>query len=314
MAEHSGIAFLFPGQGSQAVGMGKALFAEIEAVPALYQQAQDVLGYDIEQLCFQGPVDQLNQTEFTQPALLVTSWAAFQLVQDGPWAPAAVAGHSLGEYTALVAAGGLSFRDAVGLVQKRGRYMTEAVVPGSGLVAAILGLSEMEVREVCQEARSIGVVAPANLNSPGQTVIAGEKAAVEKALEIAKAHGAKRVMPLPVSVPVHTPLMQIAADRLKKDIESLSWSNLTVPLINNVEAKAIHSAEDIQASLVKQLPAPVRWQDTILTMSQMGITHFIEIGPGKVLTGLVKRIAPEAKTWNISDRASYDLVRDQLIA
>ncbi len=314
MAEHSGIAYLFPGQGSQVVGMGKALFDEVGTVPALYKEAQGVLGYDIGRLCFEGPVDQLNQTEFTQPALLVTSWAAFQLVQGGPWVPAAVAGHSLGEYTALVAAGGLSFRDAVGLVHKRGRYMAEAVPPGSGLVAAILGLSETDVRAVCREAESTGVVAPANLNSPGQTVIAGEKSAVEKALEIAKSRGAKRVMPLPVSVPVHTPLMQVAADRLKKDIESLSWSDLHVPLINNVEARAIQSAGDVQASLVRQLPAPVRWQDTIIKMSQMGIQHFIEIGPGKVLSGLVKRIAPDAKTWNISDRASYELVRAQLMA
>ncbi len=314
MAEHSGIAFVFPGQGSQVVGMGKALFDEVESVPALYKEAQDVLGYDIGQLCFEGPVDQLNQTEYTQPALLVTSWAAYQLVQDGPWTPAAVAGHSLGEYTALLAAGGLKFRDVVGLVQKRGRYMAEAVTSGSGLVAAILGLSETEVRAVCREAESTGVVAPANLNSPGQTVIAGEKAAVEKALEIAKSHGAKRVMPLPVSVPVHTPLMQVAADRLKKDIESLSWSDLQVPLINNVEAKAIQTAAEVQASLVRQLPAPVRWQDTIMEMSKMGIRHFIEIGPGKVLTGLVKRIAPDAKTWNISDQASYELVRAQLVS
>lgn len=312
MVEHSGIAFLFPGQGSQVVGMGRALVEEVPALSVVYQEAQDILGYDIARLCFEGPVERLNQTEYTQPALLVTSWAAYQLVKDGPWVPAAVAGHSLGEYTALAAAGGLSFRDAVELVQKRGKYMAQAVAPGSGLVAAILGLSEADVRAVCQEAEPIGVVAPANLNSPGQTVIAGEKAAVEKALEISKARGAKRVMPLPVSVPVHTPLMQVAADRLKKDIEYLSWSDLKVPLINNVEAKAIQSAEDVRSSLVKQLPSPVRWQDTIMTMSQMGIRHFIEIGPGKVLTGLVKRIVPEAKTWNVFDRGSYDLVLAQL--
>ena len=312
MAEHSGIAFLFPGQGSQVVGMGRALVEEIPALSGVYQEAQDILGYDIARLCFDGPVERLNQTEYTQPALLVTSWAAYQLVKDGPWVPAAVAGHSLGEYTALAAAGGLSFHDAVGLVQKRGKYMAEAVAPGSGLVAAILGLSEADVRAVCQETESIGVVAPANLNSHGQTVIAGEKAAVEKAMEIAKSRGAKRVMPLPVSVPVHTPLMQAAADRLKKDIDSLSWSDLKIPLINNVEAQAIQSAEDVRASLVKQLPSPVRWQDTIMTMSQMGIQHFIEIGPGKVLTGLVKRIVPEAKTWNVFDRSSYALVRAQL--
>ena len=307
------IAFLFPGQGSQVVGMGRELLSEVPALSAVYQEAQEVLGYDIQQLCFEGPVERLNQTEYTQPALLVTSWAAYQLMQDAPWAPAAVAGHSLGEYTALLAAGGLRFRDAVGLVQKRGQYMAEAVLPGSGLVAAILGLAEEDVRVVCQEAESAGIVAPANLNSPGQTVIAGEKTAVEKALEIAKARGAKRVMPLPVSVPVHTPLMQVAANRLKKDIDSLSWSDLKVPLINNVEAKAIQSADDVRHSLVRQLPSPVRWQDTIMTMSKMGIRHFIEIWPGKVLTGLVKRIAPDAKTWNVYDRTSYDSVRAQLI-
>lgn len=313
MAVESGIGFLFPGQGSQSVGMGKDLFEQDSLVQEIYREAQEVLGYDVGRLCFEGPVQQLNQTEFTQPALLVTSWAAFQLVKNGPFQPAAVAGHSLGEYTALVASGGLGFRDAVGLVQKRGRYMAEAVTPGSGLVAAILGLSETEVREVCQEAEEAGVVAPANLNSPGQTVIAGAKGAVEKALEIAKSRGARRVMPLPVSVPVHTSLMQGAADRLKKDIDSLPWSDLKVPLINNVEAKPIRLADEVQASLVRQLPSPVRWQATITTMWERGIVHFMEIGPGKVLTGLVKRIVPDAKTWNVYDRPSFDQVCTQLV-
>ena len=230
------------------------------------------------------------------------------MIQGGPLIPSAVAGHSLGEYTALVAAGAIGFSDAVGLVQKRGQYMAEAVSPGSGLVAAVLGLSEAEVSAVCKEAEPLGIVAPANLNSPGQTVIAGEKVAVERALELAKSHGAKRVKALPVSVPVHTPLMQVAADRLKKDIDALQWAALQVPLINNVEAKALRSADEIRMSLVKQLPSPVRWQQTIQTMWDMGITSFIEIGPGKVLTGLVKRIVPEAETWNIFDQDSYEQV------
>ena len=288
--------------------MGKVLYETNAHISSLYQDAEKVLGYDVGALCFEGPVEQLNQTEFTQPALLVTSVAAWQLVQDGPLIPAAVAGHSLGEYTALVAAGAIGFREAVGLVQKRGQYMAEAVSPGSGLVAAVLGLSELEVFEVCKEAELLGIVAPANLNSPGQTVIAGEKVAVERALELAKARGAKRVKQLPVSVPVHTPLMQVAADRLKKDIDSLEWSDLEVPLINNVEAKVLRSAEEVRVSLVQQLPSSVRWQETIQTMSSMGITNFIEIGPGKVLTGLVKRIVPEAETWNISDQESYERV------
>ncbi len=304
----SSLGFLFPGQGSQSVGMGKALYESNAQVPALYQDAETILGYDVGALCFEGPAEQLNQTEFTQPALLVTSLAAYHLVQNGPLEPAAVAGHSLGEYTALVAAGAIKFREAVGLVKKRGQYMSEAVSPGSGLVAAVLGLSESDVCAVCKEAESFGVVAPANLNSPGQTVIAGEKAAVEQASELAKARGAKRVKALPVSVPVHTPLMQGAADRLKNDIDSLEWSDLTVPLINNVEAKALRSADEVRTSLVQQLPASVRWQETIQTMWKMGIRDFIEIGPGKVLTGLVKRIVPEAGTWNISDQESYDHV------
>ena len=300
--------FLFPGQGSQSVGMGKSLFSANSLVQSLYQEAMEILGYNVGALCFEGPAEQLNQTEYTQPALLVASLAVFQLVEDGPLKPAAVAGHSLGEYTALVAAGAIGFREAVGLVQKRGQYMGEAVVPGSGLVAAVLGLSELGVCEVCKDAQPLGIVAPANLNSPGQTVIAGEKAAVERALELAKARGAKRVIPLPVSVPVHTPLMQMAADRLKKDIDSLHWSDLKVPLVNNVDAKPIQSAEELRVSLVRQLPSPVRWRETIQAMCDMGITHFIEIGPGKVLTGLVKRIVPEATTWNISDQESYERV------
>lgn len=288
--------------------MGKVLYKTNAHISSLYQDAEKVLGYDVGALCFEGPAEQLNQTEYTQPALLVTSVAAFQLVQDGPIIPAAVAGHSLGEYSALVAAGAIGFREAVGLVQKRGQYMAEAVSPGIGLVAAVLGLSESEVSEVCKEAAVLGIVAPANLNSPGQTVIAGEKVAVERALELAKIRGAKRVKALRVSVPVHTPLMQVAADRLEKDIDSLEWSDLKVPLINNVDAKVLHSADEVKVSLVRQLPSSVRWQETIQTMWTMGITNFIEIGPGKVLTGLVKRIVPEAATWNISDQESYDHV------
>jgi [acyl-carrier-protein] S-malonyltransferase len=288
--------------------MGKLLFESSPTIQALYKEATDILGYDVGALCFEGPSEQLNRTEYTQPALLVTSLAAFELVKDGPLIPAAVAGHSLGEYTALVAAGALGFEEAVDLVQKRGRYMAEAVVPGSGLVVAVLGLSETDVRSVCQEAGTVGIVAPANFNSPGQIVIAGEKAAVERAADMAKNRGAKRVKTLPVSVPVHTPLMQVAADRLKKDIDSLQWSDLKVPLVNNVDAKALYAAEDVRGSLVRQLPSPVLWQETIQAMSQMGITHFVEIGPGKVLTGLVKRIVPEAITWNVMDQESYATV------
>jgi len=300
------IGFVFPGQGSQSVGMGKLLHDAYPSVRSVYEEASSVLGYDVAALCFTGPAERLNLTEFTQPALLVSSMAAFMLLEPAGIKPVAVAGHSLGEYSALVAAGGLGFRDAVGLVQKRGRYMSEAVAPGTGLVAALLGLTAEVVRDVCRLASSAGVVAAANFNSPGQVVIAGEKAAVERAIELAKAQGCKKAIPLPVSVPVHTPLMQQAADRLAKDLAQVRWSDLRAPLVNNAEAKAISRANEIQASLIRQLPSSVLWEDTVRTMGTMGVTTFVEVGPGTVLTGLIKRILPDARLLNVSDPKSLD--------
>jgi [acyl-carrier-protein] S-malonyltransferase len=301
-----GIGFVFPGQGSQSVGMGKALYDAHSSLKAVYDEATTVLGYDIAELCFTGPAERLNLTEFTQPALLVSSVAAWKLFEPVGIKPVAVAGHSLGEYSAMVAAGGVSFRDAVGLVQKRGRYMSEAVAPGTGLVAALLGLNAEVVKEVCRMASSVGVVAAANFNSPGQVVIAGERAAVERAIELAKTQGCKKAIPLPVSVPVHTPLMQQAADRLAKDLATVRWSDLSAPLVNNAEAKAISRAGEIQASLVRQLPSSVLWEDTVQTMGRMGVTTFVEIGPGTVLTGLIRRILPDAKLLNVNDPKSLD--------
>ncbi len=301
-----GIGLVFPGQGSQSVGMGKALYDAHPALKPVYDEASSVLGYDIAELCFTGPAERLNLTEFTQPALLVSSVAALKLFEPVGIRPVAVAGHSLGEYSALVAASGVSFRDAVGLVQKRGRYMSEAVAPGAGLVAALLGLTAGAVKDVCRMASTVGIVAAANFNSPGQVVIAGEKAAVERAIELAKTQGCKKAIPLPVSVPVHTPLMQRAADRLAKDLATVRWSDLNAPLVNNAEAKAINRAHEIQASLVRQLPSSVLWEDTVLTMGKMGVTTFVEIGPGTVLTGLIKRILPEAKLLNVNDPKSLD--------
>ena len=228
---------------------GKALAESYPDIQSLYDEASSVLGYDIAALCFEGPAERLNLTEFTQPALLVSSIAAFRALESLNITPAAVAGHSLGEYSALVAAGGLSFRDAVGIVQKRGKYMAEAVPSGTGLVAALIGLTREVVKDVCREASSVGVVAAANFNSPGQVVIAGEKAAVERAIELAKAKGCKKAIPLPVSVPVHTPLMQKAADRLAGDLAAIAWSDLKMPLINNAEAKPLTKGSEIQASL-----------------------------------------------------------------
>jgi len=302
----SGIGLVFPGQGSQSVGMGKSLCEAHPAIKQVYEEASAVLGYDSASLCFEGPAERLNLTEYTQPALLVSSVAALKTLEPAGIRPVAVAGHSLGEYSALVAAGGVSFRDAVGLVQKRGRYMSEAVAPGTGLVAALLGLTPDVVKDVCRAASVVGVVAAANFNSPGQVVIAGEKAAVERAIELAKEKGCKKAIPLPVSVPVHTPLMQGAADRLAKDLAVVRWSDLRTPLINNAEARAISRAEDIQASLVRQLPSSVLWEDTIRTMGKMGVTTFVEVGPGSVLTGLIKRILPDAQLLNVNDPKSLE--------
>lgn len=303
----SRIGLVFPGQGSQSVGMGKALCDAHPALKQVYEEASAVLGYDSAILCFEGPAERLNLTEYTQPALLVSSIAALKTLEPAGIQPVAVAGHSLGEYSALVAAGGLSFRDAVGLVQKRGRYMSEAVPLGTGLVAALLGLTPDVVKDVCRAASTVGVVAAANFNSPGQVVIAGEKAAVERAIELAKGKGCKKAIPLPVSVPVHTPLMQRAADRLAKDLAMVRWSDLTAPLVNNAEARAISRASEIQASLVRQLPSSVLWEDTVETMGKMGVTTFVEVGPGTVLTGLIKRILPDAILLNVNDPKSLEM-------
>ncbi|MBL8074299.1 MAG: ACP S-malonyltransferase [Nitrospira sp.] len=300
------IGLVFPGQGSQSVGMGKALYDAHPSLKAVYDEASSVLGYDVAELCFAGPTERLNLTEFTQPALLVSSIAAWRLLEPAEIKPIAAAGHSLGEYSALVAVRGVTFRDAVGLVQKRGRYMSEAVTPGTGLVAALLGLSAEVVKEVCRAASSVGVVAAANFNSPGQVVIAGEKAAVERAIVLAKEQGCKKAIPLPVSVPVHTPLMQQAADRLAKDLGAVRWSDLSAPLVNNAEAKAISRAGEIQASLIRQLPSSVLWEDTVRAMGKMGVMTFVEVGPGTVLTGLIRRILPDANVLNVNDPKSLE--------
>ena len=306
------VGLLFPGQGSQSVGMGRSLFDADANVRRQYTEASGILGFDVASLCFDGPAEQLNLTEYTQPALLVTSLASLSLFDHTQLKPTVVAGHSLGEYSALVAAKGLTYPDAVKLVQKRGQYMAEAVEPGTGLVAAVIGVSEVDVIQACPDSQSHGVIAPANFNCPGQTVIAGEKAAVEQAITLLKERGARRVMPLPVSVPVHTSLMKVAADRLQADIDSVAWSDLQTPLVNNAEAQILSKAHDIRLSLIRQLPASVQWTKSIHTMSEMGVQTFIEIGPGKVLAGLVKRILPQAGIYNIHDVESFLTVRSAL--
>jgi [acyl-carrier-protein] S-malonyltransferase len=300
------VALIFPGQGSQSVGMGRAFYDAVPEVRKVYEEAAAILGYDIAGLCFDGPADRLNVTEYTQPALLTVSIAALRMFEPAGVHPVAVAGHSLGEYSALVAAGGLTFGAAVSLVQKRGRYMAEAVPSGRGLVAAVLGVSKEVVNDACREAASIGIVSPANFNCPGQIVIAGDKAAVERAIELMKAKGCRKAILLPVSVPVHTPLMRGAADRLAHDVDRAPWSDLTMPLINNAEARALRLAADLKASVIRQLPSPVLWEESIKAMQGLGVKTFIEVGPGTVLTGLVKRIVPEATTLNVHDPWSLD--------
>ena len=285
--------------------MGQAWREAYPQLMALFEEANSILGYDLQALCFEGPAEQLNRTEYTQPALLVTSLIAWRAL-DARLQPSAVAGHSLGEYSAIVAAGGLSFPDAVALVHKRARYMEKAVPSGSGLVVALLGLAGEVVKDICREAQSVGVVAAANFNSPGQVVIAGEKAAVERAIELAKVQGCRKSIPLPVSVPVHTSLMQPAADRLAPHVHAVQLSDLTVPLFNNVEARPLVRAEEVRRSLIRQLPSSVLWEHTIRAMWEQGIRTFIEIGPGMVLTRVAKRIVPEAELHHIQDPDSLE--------
>lgn len=311
---NSGIGFIFPGQGSQGVGMGREFYERDQEARAVFAQAGQALGFDLAALCFNGPIEQLNLTEFTQPALLTVSVIALRGLDRAGIRPIAVAGHSLGEFSALVAAGGLAFPDAVVLVRKRGRYMQEAVPAGRGLVYALLGVDVTVVTEVCREASALGVVAPANFNGPGQIVIAGEKAAVEEAVRLAKAKGCRKTVLLPVSVPVHTSLMREAADRLAVDVARVPLNDLTVPLVNNADAKPIRTASDVRASLVRQLASPVLWEESVRGLRRIGVRTLVEVGPGKVLTGLAKRIDPELRLLNVQDPATLAATVEALAA
>ena len=298
------IAFIFPGQGSQYVGMAKEFSENFGESKEVFETASSVLGYDLLQLCMHGPVEKLNLTENTQPAILAASIAMLRPLERRGLVATAAAGHSLGEYTAITAAGGFELRDAVALVQKRGRFMQEAVPPGAGLMAAILGMERQDVEKTCHEAAKNGIVAPANYNSPGQIVIAGEKKAVEKAMELARAAGAKKVIPLSVSVPSHCIMMKQAGERLEQELVKVKISDLNNPIVNNADAKFIRTAAELRTSLIKQISSPLFWEDSIKHMVSDGYDTFIEIGPGKVLSGLVKRIAKDAKVLNVEDQKS----------
>jgi [acyl-carrier-protein] S-malonyltransferase len=300
------LAFVFPGQGSQSVGMMQS-FADLPGVRETFSQASELLEQDLWKLAAEGPAEELNLTANTQPVMLVAGMALYRAWQarQGP-APAIMAGHSLGEYTALVASGALEFADAVPLVRFRALAMQEAVPAGVGAIAAILGLEDDEVRAACSEASSANEVAEAaNFNSPSQVVIAGNKAAVERGMEIAKARGAKRVVLLPMSVPSHCSLMQPAAERMRKELGSRPFRRGMVPVLHNADVKSAESAEAIKDALVRQLVQPVRWVETVRQMVSGGVTHLLECGPGKVLASLNKRIAPETQILSFGDGAAF---------
>ncbi|MDO9371125.1 MAG: ACP S-malonyltransferase [Gammaproteobacteria bacterium] len=299
------LAFVFPGQGSQSVGMLAELAHSQPQVEATYAEASRVLGYDLWALVQQGPEADLNLTCKTQPAMLAAGVAAWRVWQArGGTQPAYLAGHSLGEYTALVCAGALEFTDAVDLVARRGEFMQAAVAEGSGAMAAILGLDDAEVRAVCAEAAQGAVVEAVNFNSPGQVVVAGETAAVARALELAKQAGAKRAVLLPVSVPSHCALMRPAAEQLGARLRNTVLQAPRIPVINNVDVAAYDGAESIRDGLTRQLYQPVRWAEVIQALAQKGVGVLVECGPGKVLTGLNKRIVPEMKMLPLHDPAT----------
>ncbi|HYL73815.1 MAG TPA: ACP S-malonyltransferase [Bryobacteraceae bacterium] len=286
-------AFIFPGQGSQSPGMGRSLATQFPEARQVFEQADTALGFPLSQLCFDGPAESLQLTENTQPALLTVSIAAFRVLQEQGLKPDFVAGHSLGEYSALVAAGSLDFADAVRLVRKRGQYMQAAVPPGVGAMAALLKLPEGKLDAILAEAAEGEVVSAANLNSPDQIVIAGHTAAVTRAAELAKAAGAKRAVMLPVSAPFHCSLMKPAQQRLAADLDATEFRDLAVPLVNNWEARAIRTGADARRGLYEQVPNPVRWFESIQLLSSEGVARFVEVGAGGVLTGLLRNINPE---------------------
>ncbi|MGM3176152.1 ACP S-malonyltransferase [Dickeya lacustris] len=305
-------AMVFPGQGSQTVGMLAELAEQFSIIKETFDEASSVLGYDLWQLVQQGPAEELNKTWQTQPALLSASvalWRVWQ--QQGGKLPALMSGHSLGEYSALVCAGVMDFKQAVGLVELRGKLMQEAVPEGTGAMYAIIGLDNAAIAQACVEAAQGQVVSPVNFNSPGQVVIAGDKAAVERAGAACKAAGAKRALPLPVSVPSHCALMEPAARKLALALEDITFNTPAIPVVNNVDVRVETSAQAIRSALVRQLHSPVRWTECVEYMSAQGVTSLLEVGPGKVLTGLTKRIVDSLTAAAINDSASLSAALEQ---
>ena len=301
-------AFLFPGQGSQYVGMGKSLFASFAAARKIFEQADEVLGFPLSKLCFEGPEEDLRLTQNTQPALLTVSTAAMAVLSENGIEPDYVAGHSLGEYSALVAAGSLSFADALRLVRKRGQYMQEAVPVGVGAMPALLKLPEGKLDEILAQAAQGDVVSAANLNSPDQVVIAGHAAAVARAVELAKAAGAKRAVMLPVSAPFHCSLMKPAQMRLAADLEAVTFQDLRYPLINNWQAREIRTAAEAREGLFHQVPNPVRWTETVRYLAACGVDRFVEVGPGTVLSGLLRGLSTPYKSYKFGEAEDWEKI------
>lgn len=306
-------AFVFPGQGSQYVGMGKALFDKYQEAREVFEKANNVLNFDIAKLCFEGPADQLNQTMYTQPALLTVSISILSVLKTHNIAAKVAAGHSLGEYSAIVYAGALSFEDAVRLVHLRGKYMQQQAPPGTGGMAAILGLDGLLVHDLCVQSSKEGhTVEAVNYNCPGQVVIAGTQNGLQRAMELAKEAGARRCVPLAVSGPFHSSFMRPTGEKLADDFNKISFKDLTIPVISNVTADYVHTAQQVKEKLVQQVYSPVRWEESVQRLHGDGYTTYIEVGSGKVLSGLIRKTIKGAVTLNVEDNTSLEKVLAQV--
>lgn len=308
------VAFVFPGQASQYPGMGKELADKYPVARAVFDEADKALGYSISKICFEGSEDDLKLTANTQPAILTVSIAAFRVLEEKRIYPDFVAGHSLGEYSALVAAGSLKFADAVRLVRKRGTYMQDAVPAGQGAMAAIMGISPAVVQDACKRAAEGEVASAANLNSPEQTVISGHANAIKRAVEIASQSGAKRAVILPVSAPFHSALMMPAQEKLEKDLLATPFADLQIPLVTNVDADSIRKGDEARQALIRQVCMPVRWEESMRFLLDENVRTIIEVGPGRVLTGIMRQIERSVTTLNVEDEKSLNATIDKIVA